>query len=290
VTLLSHKDRKRRQKLIPNADKQEMRSYLLGTLDSDRKTQLEVRILSVPEVYEELAIVEEELIDQYVAGGLSKLERQQFETHFLITAERQKNLRFGQLLKRYLNSHPLPVAQHDFAAAAISHVEKNAPAKQPSVFSLWPASGRPLIAFCVAGVALLGIVLLGWLGYRKPPARSVQRSADPVVVITLAPGSDTTEGATAQRVNVPPKGYNLKLELELPSSSFRKYKSELFREDKSVETKGELKVEAKGRQYVVPLTITGEMLSPGAYEVKLSGVLDSGADEFIEKYSFRVIE
>src|SRR5678815_1678838 len=81
-----------------------MRSYLLGTVDTDHKTQFEERILSESGAYEELLIVEEELIDQYVAGGLSKLEREQFETHFLITAERQKNLRFGQLLRRYVNS------------------------------------------------------------------------------------------------------------------------------------------------------------------------------------------
>ena len=266
-----------------------MRSYLLGTLNIELKKQLEERILSVPEVFEELAIVEEDLIDQYVAGGLSKLERQQFETHFLITAERHQNLRFAQLLNRYVKSQPVPVAQQVFAAAAIPHVEKSAPAKNPSLFSLSPA-GRPLIAFCVAGVALLGIVILGWLGYRRPPARSDQQSTQPVVVVTLAPGSVTTEGTREQRVNVPPKGYNLKLELELPRSSFRNYKSELFRENKSLETKGQLRIEAKGQQYVVPLTIPGEKLSPGDYEVKLSGVLESGADEFIEKYSFRVIE
>jgi hypothetical protein len=117
------------------ADKQEMRSYLLGTLDSDRRTQLEETILSVPETYEELLIAEEELIDQYVAGGLSQLEQQQFENHFLITAERQKNLRFGQLLKRYVNSHPIPLPQ-TAPAAAIPHVEKTAPVKKPASFSL----------------------------------------------------------------------------------------------------------------------------------------------------------
>jgi hypothetical protein len=57
-----------------------------------------------------------------------------------------------------------------------------------------------------------------------------------------------------------------------------------------VQTRGELKLESKGEQYIVPLTITGEMLSPGDYEVKLCGVSESGANEFIEKYSFRVIE
>src|SRR5215213_5287831 len=140
-----------------------MRSYLLSTLDIDRRTQFEEQILSVPETYEELLLVEEELIDEYVAGGLYKHERQQFEIHFLITAERHNNLRFGQLLKRYVNSHPVPVAHENFAAAAavIPHVEKNAPAKKPPLLSLSPAGGRPFMAFGVAGIALLGVVLLG---------------------------------------------------------------------------------------------------------------------------------
>ena len=257
------------------ADKEEVRSYLLGVLDADRKTQLEEQILSTPQTYEELLLVEEELIDQYVAGGLSEHERQQFETHFLITAERQKNLRFGQLLKRYVNSN--------LAAAAIPHVEKSAPAKKSLTFSTLPAAGRPVMVFGVAGVVLLSVALLCWLGYRRPQSRLAQPRVEPVVVVTLAP-------AAAPRVNVPPKGYDLKLELELANPSFRNYNSELFRENKSVQTRGELRMEPKGEQYIVPVTITGEVLSPGDYELKLSGVSESGANEFIEKYSFRVIE
>ena len=38
----------------------------------------------------------------------------------------------------------------------------------------------------------------------------------------------------------------------------------------------------------MPLTITGETLRPGDYQVKLSGVSDSGQDEFIDNYTFRV--
>jgi len=257
------------------ADKQEVRSYLLGVLDADRKTQLEEQILSAPETYEELLLVEEELIDQYVAGALSEHERRQFETHFLITAERRKNLRFGQLLKRYVNSN--------LAAAAIPHVENSAPAKKSLTFSMLPAAGRPVMVFGVVGVVLLGVALLCWLGYRRPQSRLAHQLDEPVVVVALAP-------AAAPRVNVPPKGYDLKLELQLANPSFRNYKSELFRENKSVQTRGALRVEPKGEQYIVPVTITGEVLSPGDYELKLSGVRESGADEFIEKYSFRVIE
>jgi hypothetical protein len=120
--------------------------------------------------------------------------------------------------------------------------------------------------------------------------RSGPHTDEPVVTVTLLPGSTTARGTTPQSVNVPPRGYKLKLELGLAKASFHNYKSELFRENKSVETRRELRIEPKGDQFVVPVTITGEMLSPGDYQLKLSGVLESGADEFIEKYSFRVIE
>ena len=84
-----------------------MKNYLLGTLDPEQRRQLEQRILSEPDLHEELSLNEEELIDQYVEGSLSELERQQFETNFLITPKRQKDLQFGRLLKRYVTSHPV---------------------------------------------------------------------------------------------------------------------------------------------------------------------------------------
>jgi hypothetical protein len=272
--------------LSPNADKEEMRAYLLGTLDSALKTELEEKILYAPEVYEELLMVEEELIDQYVSGGLSELERRHFEAHFLITAERQNHLRFGQLLKRYLNSRPI---EDPAAAAATCHVEKNAPAPKPFMFSPALVNSRPLMTFCIAGVVLLGIALVGWLTVRRTPGRATQQDAEAVVVVTLAPGSITTGSDSTKQVNIPPKGYNLKLELELKNASFRNYKFELFRENKPLQSSAVLPIEAKGTQYVIPLTITGEVL-PGDYQVKLSGVSESGTDEFVQNYSFRVIE
>lgn len=274
--------------LNPNTDKQEMKNYLLGTLESDRRTELEERILCDSGVYEELLVTEEELIDQYVAGGLSKLEQHQFETHFLITAERQKNLRFGRLLKRYLTSHPVLVP-HEDVPAAVHQAGKTAPAKKADPFYLAPFRQRPVLAFSALIVAGLGIIFLCWLASRKPAEKAAQQSSARVVVVALAPGSIRSGGET-KRVNVPPRGFDVKLELELTNPGFQNYKSQLFRESESLEIKEELKMEAKGDQHIVPVTITGEILSPGDYQVKLSGVLDSGADEFIDNYSFRVIE
>lgn len=239
-------------------DTEVLRSYLLGTLEAEPRAELEERILSDPAVYEELLLLEDELIDQYVAGGLSKAERQQFETHFLITAERQKKLRFGQLLKRHLSSQTIPAISEN---VPVPQLNQTVPSRR--FFSL--------LGFAVVVVAVLGIVLLCWFVFRKP-----------LVVVQLAPRSVEARG-----VPVPPHGFNVKLELEVANTSFKHYKSELFRENRSLQTET-LRIETKGEQQIVPLTITGEMLSPGDYQVKLSGVSDSGQDEFIDNYTFRV--
>src|SRR5215208_2682515 len=95
-----------------------MRKYLLGSLEAERRAALEESILCDPGIYEELLVVEEEIIDEYITKNLSPSERQQFETNFLITAERQNKLRFGRLLRRYLEFQPVFVPPDDIPVTA----------------------------------------------------------------------------------------------------------------------------------------------------------------------------
>jgi len=272
--------------LNPNIDKQEMRDYLLGTLDADRRTKLDERLLHEPEIYEELLAAEEELIDEYVAGNLSQQEQHQFTTHFAISVERQQKVRFGSLLKKYATSHPIRTGD-DGVATVVDQAGKKAPARTRFPFFL-PLMRRPALVYAAA-VALVLTLLFLWVSSRKPPEYQVREHDDAALITaTLAPGSTRSSGTT-NRVNVPPKGrFRVRLDLELTDTSFNNYRSELFRESKSLVTNDELKMTARGAQQVVPVIIAGEVLSPGDYQLKLSGVLDSGADEFIDNYSFRV--
>lgn len=257
-----------------NIDKEILRRYLLGTLEAEPGAGLEERILCDPGAYEEVLLLEEELIDQYVAGRLSKEERQQFETNFLITTERQKKLRFGQLLNRYLTSQPLPA------------LPKNVPFQQLNQ----TAHSRRFLApfaFLVVVATLLGIGLLCWWALKPVDQQAIQLDLSPVVVVPLLPASEELQGITPHNVIISPQGFNVKLELAVANTSFKNYKSELFRENKPLQTDA-LIIETKGEQHIVPLTITGQTLSPGEYQLKLSGVSDSGQDEFIDNYSFRV--
>lgn len=263
-----------------------MRDYLLGNSDAERRAAIEESILCDPGIYEELLVAEEELIDQYITNNLSPSERQQFEAHFLITPERQNNLRFGRLLRRYLNSQP------DIPVSAVRQDKTHAPATK--FFAFAPGSfarGATLAVSAAVVIGLLMFVLLCWRANKKPDQQTVQESSssNEVKVVQLAPGSLRSEGATP-RVKVPPKGVNVRLDMEVTNPHFHNYKSELFRENKSLQTADELKAESNGAQHVVPWTITGDVLSPGDYKVQLKGVVDSGQDEYIDNYSFRVVK
>jgi len=54
--------------------------YLLGSLSEDERNRLEENFFADDAKFEELEVLEDELIDDYVAGELSPDERRQFES------------------------------------------------------------------------------------------------------------------------------------------------------------------------------------------------------------------
>ncbi len=174
------------------------------------------------------------------------------------------------------------------AGAAVEQPGKSAPARNSSRFSLASFGRGPLLAVSAAAVLLCaGLVFCFWAVARRYGPSTAQLNDSRLMVVTLVAGSTGSSVAT-NRVTLPSTGVQVKLELEVANTRFRNYKSELFRESQSLETQNELKMEARGKHHIVPITITGTILRPGDYQVKLSGVLDSGQDEFIDQYSFRV--
>src|ERR1051325_1564141 len=153
-----------------------MRNYLLGNLEVDRRAALEERILCDPGVYEELLISEEELIDQYLRNNLSPSERQQFETHFLITAERERNVRFSRLLRRYLDSQPAPVSPVEIPVA-VRQNDIPAPAKNFLPFAAGTFGRNAALAVSAAFVLGVGVILVFcWLADKKDQQKNAQKN------------------------------------------------------------------------------------------------------------------
>ena len=88
-----------------------VKRYLLKQLPVAEQQEIELRLLSDDSFSAELDIVEDELIDEYLAEELSRDERVKFEQDFLTTPERHSKLISAQAFKRYIDGIPAPSPQ-----------------------------------------------------------------------------------------------------------------------------------------------------------------------------------
>lgn len=82
----------------------QIRDYLLGVLQAERRAEIEQRILSDDGFHQEVEIAEEELVDDYVSGELSAADRLSFEANFLASPLRRRKLQFARALRRTIDT------------------------------------------------------------------------------------------------------------------------------------------------------------------------------------------
>jgi CHAT domain-containing protein len=80
-----------------------VKRYLLNQLSDPERQEIELRLLTDDDFAAEVEIVEDELIDEYVANELSMNEREQFHEHFLINPVRESKLQSSYAVKRYFD-------------------------------------------------------------------------------------------------------------------------------------------------------------------------------------------
>ena len=78
-----------------------IKQYFLGELSETESFDFEFDVAQNPELTEQAQLVESELIDAYLRGGLSENDRNLFEKNYLITEARCEKLKFA---KEFLNS------------------------------------------------------------------------------------------------------------------------------------------------------------------------------------------
>ena len=82
-------------------DEAMIRRYLLGIASENEQQQVEVALLAEEGLLRLVAVAEDELIDEYLAGELSAAEAASFQSHFLAAKSRRHNLQFGRAIRRY---------------------------------------------------------------------------------------------------------------------------------------------------------------------------------------------
>jgi hypothetical protein len=230
-----------------------IRLYLLGQLSDAAGEELEQNILTNAELFEELMIVEDELIDEYLANELGQNERANFERHFLATPERHEELRFAQALNRHVT-----------AASQRKSVPRNS----------WQTFRHTPTFLFRAAAAFVGIALIaGLLWFFLKGTSAPQTFA--TLNLTI---SQSTRGGGAQvpKVKVPLSQDALKIVLRLPDQSpgARSYRVEL--ESDNGETRSLKPVAQQGSSIMV--VIPANELKRGQYSLKVFAVGSDGAE------------
>lgn len=97
---------------LQSVNNQSIRRYLLGELSEEEREQVEQSLMSDDDLYQQLLISEDDLIDEYVSGTLPEAEQAKFNQRFLSVPELRQDVRFARVLRKHaLDTAPLPVAQ-----------------------------------------------------------------------------------------------------------------------------------------------------------------------------------
>jgi len=272
-------------KLKLTTEQSDLRNYLLGDLQPEIQEVLEQRLLDDDETYQELLEAEDELVDEYVAGELTERERRSFETHFLKGVDRQTQVRFAKALQDYIGRHqiiPSPSPEKGGKTFREQLLKKPSASNYLQFFPVL-RQRKKLLAVCLALLIVLGVCVT----YRVFQSRNSPGQLKGTQVALLVPGS-TRGGGSTQRLKLLPSTGSVQFELELSRTSYQDFKAELSGENGVVKSFSSLKPQARETREVISFAVPVQLLSSGDYQLKLSGVTDSGAEEFIDSYTFRV--
>ena len=249
----------------------DLRRYLLGAVAEEERARIEADALRDDGRYEELLAVEDELFHEYAQGGLSDVERRQFEERFLATPEGRERL--------------------DRARALLQRLRPAGSAARPAP--------SPYVRWLAAAAALIIAAGTAWLGWRSSRTRVREAgvpsaapspipvptppSAAPVrVALALSPGL-VRGGGVVPRAALPAAGEaTLRLTLKLPRGARGPFSVVVASADGIVLWAGPAGGAAPGS---VTVEIPGRSLPEGDYELVLSG---PDARE-VASYAFRVL-
>jgi hypothetical protein len=296
------------------ADESMLRQYLLGELREPLQRKVEDRLFTEPEYCEQLSVVEEDLIDSYVRGGLPAGERLHFESNFLSSPRRRERLEFAQTW----------VANAGAAATP-------EPGFRPLLFLR-----SPWLLSSVCGASSILLVVLGasviWLNREFAQERSdrlrlaaeialvragaesqiargeTSRGAEsqiaraetsrppawaaPLATFLLRPGVERSIGAAGQRLVIPRGTYPIQLELEQAArKSYPSYEVRIEDfEGNEIWSKAQIRSGRGVSSNLIRVTLPSSVLRPGVYRISISGVTaDGSAEELAEYYAFQAI-
>lgn len=255
-----------------------IRQYLLGILTEEQSQNLEERLLTSPDLREELLVVEDELIDEYLCGELSEAEQKHFATHFLQAPERQQNFRFAKTLDQYIAAAEGPAVRETSRSDHQSQSTPSILARLSSIRS--PAVGWSLAAVLVLSV-LVGVWTITRLNRTETPNNSLVARLEPGVV---------RGGGEIDKFSVAADIQTVQLQLVVPPNDYKRFRAVVESSTGTqVWTGDNLTANTSDGTAYVTCDVPRSVLKPDDYRVILSGYSSENTHEALTRYSFRIV-
>ena len=282
-----------RDRSEPPEDRQLIR-YLLGQLPDGESERFDEASVTDDEFAARLRIAETDLVDSYVGGHLEGETLKRFESHYLSSPRRRRNVTFaiGFL-------------------AAINRAVPAEPAANQGPLSVPQSWRRPLLPSRLAVATALSLVVCGGLLFhfmsvgndvrfvpretsvpkleRQPDAGPARRPAnqEPIAALVLLPQTRALDPVPV--LSLPPDGEHAALELRLDSNEFARYDVELKdpASNQIVWRSGPLVATTSDQAAAVSVLVPVRLLKPQHYSLTVLGRRGNVA-EVIGSYAFQI--
>jgi hypothetical protein len=297
-----------------------IRRYLLSSVSEEEREQVETRLMTDDDFFQQINLVEDELVEEYLDEELTGADRSRFEDTFLCAPERQHKLRFCKAMRVYA------------ANAAKESAFQDDPEKHPwfERFVVLFKVPRPVLAYSFIAALLMlsgggAWMLVQMRGlkeqisglqaqqqnsaaeesrlralYDKEHARAdqiaglLQQEREQRVPTPFAaarqPSFTVFAGAqrsaqSSQTLKIQKDAILVELRLDLAQNWKVTYRAELWSGEIEILTRSNLKAEESEKEIAVSFSVPARDLPSGYCLIRLYG---SGENEVLEIYSFRV--
>ena len=227
------------------------RRYLLGQLTEDEEQNVEERLLSDDDLFQELELTKDELTQEYVSRQLTAKESEWLENHFLISSEGEQKHDFAKTFAVYARNHQAQPLK------ALSFIER--------FRSFWNAQPKALQAAVAVAVLVIAVAVV-WL-IRTPAPRSVA-----MLTLTNSPGTRSINARPVSSIRLQEDVLRLTLMLPQPALPSTRYRVELMDDKGVIKT-----LDARGQEtQSITIDIDAAPLHRGQYAVTLSTIDGNG--------------
>jgi len=283
--------------------------YLLGELSEAEVDRLDELSVTNDEFSQHLQSVENDLIDAYVQGDMSRQMREQFQRHMLVTPRQLERMEFALSLARLTADN----AARDVTGGALSWWRSLLSSFHRSFYIQIASAATAIIGLLLSTMLLIDRFRLQDSANDERSARlrekqefnaqlareaarrslpvTPERSPSPesrIVVLAFKPALSGL--GESKQLTLSSPSDTVQIHLEFEGDEYVSYAVELSlaMSGQQIFKKSNLKARDKGASKLIDLVLPNSLLKEAGYKIVLRGLTANGDYEDLSTYSFNV--